>query len=797
MLKNYFRIALRNLQRNKSYMAINILGLALSICCAIVIFLLVRYHLDFDKFHAQPGQVYRIVTEKHRDDISYDTGVPNPLGESFRNDYAFAKQCARILYQRDQLVTIPGLKEPAKFQEPEGFAFVEKDFFDIFNFPLIAGNKGQVLNDINTAIITQKLALKYFGNENPIGRIIKIDNRFNLKITGVLKDLPATTDLRTEIYASFQSLPLFNERVGKGLQSWDGITSNMQCFIRLQPGIPTAKVETALFGYVKIHRAGNKNVHHYKLQPLADIHFNGHYSGVIEKNTLWVLSAIGFFLIITACVNFVNLATAQAINRSKEVGVRKVLGSLRSQIAAQFIAETSIISIVSILLGVIMAQLLLPSVNRLFDTQINTSILSAGQLLIFLPILLIIVIALSGFYPAIILSAFQPVDALKGKRFIHQAGGFNTRRSLIVAQFVISQVLIIGMIVIISQMNYARQTALGFNKDAILMIPAGSHGPNDEKARTLKTQLQRVTGVEMVSACFAAPSASYSNGTSVTFESRTESEPFRFVGKPGDIDYLKTFDLTLVAGRNFFPSDTVKEYIVNEMFARKMNIASPAALIGKMISVNGIKAPIAGVVKDFHDKSFYDDIHPIYIANIRSDFTDYAVKINMANAKNTLAGIGAAWSKMYPEQIFSYQFLDEQIARFYATDEKLLLLVQTFSVIAIFICSLGLYGLVSFMAAQKTKEIGIRKVLGSSTGGIIWIFGKEFSTLILVAFLIASPLAWFFMNKWLQDFKFRIDIGANVFLITIVSTFVFAALTVSYQAIKAALMNPVKSLRTE
>ena len=793
MIQNYLKIALRNLTRNKSYLGINVIGLALSLSCGLIIFSLVKYHLSFDNFHKDSDRIYRIVTEKHRDEISYDNGVPNPLGQSFRNDYTYGEKIARIFYQKDQLITIQNQKETKKFQENKGIAFIENDFFDIFNFPLIEGNRNTILTNPNDAVITQKLANKYFGKENPIGKTIKIDNRLDLKITGILENLPQNTDLQTEIYTSFQTIKFFNQKVFGKIDSWDGITSNMQCYTKLHPNVSIKKVESSLFKYVKIFRKGNNNVHHYKLQALSDIHFNPNYSGVIEKNTLWVLSLIGIFLIITACLNYVNLATAQAINRSKEIGVRKVLGSLKTQISAQFFIETGVITFISTVFAILLAEITLPFINQYFSLSINTDLFHDLQLWLILPVLMIVIALLSGFYPAIILSSFQPITALKGKISQRNLGGFNIRRSLIVTQFVISQVLIICMIIIINQMRFAKKTDLGFRKDSIVMIPTGS---NDEKVERLKTEMQQIAGVGLISVCYAAPSASYTNGTSVILESNIEAENFRLVGKPGDIDYLKTFDLKLVAGRNFFKSDSVNEYVVNETFAKKLNM-KPAELIGKLITVYDLKAPIVGVVKDFHDKSFYEDIHPIFISNQKKEFQAYAVKINLDNTKTTLEALDKIWSKTYPEQIFSYQFLDEQIAQFYTTESTLLSLIEAFSLLAIFINCLGLYGLMKFMAVQKTKEIGIRKVLGSSVAQIVWIFGKEFSILIIISFLIASPIAWYSMNNWLQDFKYRIDISPSIFIVAILFTTFFAIITVSYQAIRAALANPVKSLRTE
>jgi putative ABC transport system permease protein len=792
MIKNNFKIAWRNLSKNKSFSLINTMGLALGMTCAIVIFTLVKYHLSFDNFHADADRIYRVVTEKHRDVIGYDAGVPNGFGKAFKNDYTFGEKVARVWRIDNELISIQQQQEIKKFRETEGVSFVETDYFDIFNFPLLEGDKNTALREPNTAILTKRMAQKYFGNDNAIGKTIKIDNKSDVTITGVLQDLPINTYRQTEIFISYPTLTSFDTTYEDN--AWGGIDGRMQCFVKLRPQITVAEVEQVFPAYVQKFRPKSKNVHHYKLQPLADVHFDARYEGVMEKKTLWVLSLIGLFLIITACVNFINLATAQALNRSKEIGVRKVLGSLKGQLFAQFMSETALITLVSAFLAVVLAKLIFPFVSQLFHIPIRLNLISDMQLMVFIPLLILVVTFIAGAYPGFILAGFQPIAALKGKISQQNIGGFNTRRSLIVTQFALSQALIIGMIVIASQMRFAQNADLGFDKEAILMIPVGSQ---DAKRETLKQQLQQIKGVESVSVCFVPPSSADNAGTEMRFEANTETENFRFINKAGDADYLNTFGLKLVAGRNLFPSDSVREYVVNETLAKKLNLKSPEELIGKMITVYRVKAPIVGVVKDFHDESLRGDIHPIFISNNTEDLSNYAVKINLNNTKTTLSDLEKTWSSMYPERIYEFQFLDEQIAQFYETEQTLLTLIQAFSVIAIFISCLGLFGLVRFMAIQKTKEIGIRKVLGSSVGQIVWIFGKEFSKLIVVAFLIATPIAWYFMNSWLQDFKFRINIGASIFLLAIASTFLITFLTVGYQAVKAALMNPVKSLRTE
>jgi ABC-type antimicrobial peptide transport system permease subunit len=515
----------------------------------------------------------------------------------------------------------------------------------------------------------------------------------------------------------------------------------------------------------------------------------------MAKTNLWILSFIGVFLLVTACVNFVNLATAQALNRAKEVGVRKVMGSLRGQIFWQFIAQTGIITVLALGVAVVLSLAVLPFVNDWFSAEVRFDLLHDGQLLLFIPLLVVFVTFVAGSYPGLILARFQPVVALRGRLSQRTIRGFNTRRALIIAQFALSQVLVIGLIVIAKQMNYAKKSDLGFTKDAVVMIPVGS---DYKKAQTVKGEFEKLAGVDGVALCFGAPATSNNNWTtSLYYNNDPKEQAFQVAVKAADADYLKTFGLTLVAGRNLFPADSAREFVVNEAFARKLNLKSAGELLGKPLKINDNKGTIVGVVKDFHDVSFHQEINPIGIFTAPGLYYNYAVKINTGNVAATMAALEKTWSANHPDKLYEYEFLDDDIATFYKTESLMLTLIQVFSALALFIGCLGLYGLVSFMAAQKTKEIGIRKVLGSSIAQIIWLFGQEFTRLILVAFVLAAPPAWWLMNAWLADFKFKTEIGVGIFIWALLATAGIAFITVSFQSVKAALMNPVKSLRSE
>jgi len=794
MLKNYFKIAFRNLTRNKIYTLINVLGLTMGIACAALILFLVRYHLSFDTFHTKKDRIYRIITEIHGDGVSYNPGTAPPMAKAFLNDYTFAEKAAMVSTFKDLVIAIPSSADNKKFQDR--VAYAEPAFFNIFDFPLIRSEKSAVLTEPNTAVITERIARKYFGSQEPLGQILRVDNKTDFRVMGILRDIPANTDRREEVYLSYTNLKDHDaQRADEN--RWGAIYTDLHCFVLLKPDISPDNVNKVFPGLSrKYHNEQEAKELQFKLQPVADMHFNPDLGGYVEKRNLWALSLLGIFLIIIACANFINLATARALSRSKEIGVRKALGGFRSQIFWQFIGETAVIVVLSMILAFILVLLILPSVNHLFDTRLQIGLFGDGYVLILLFLLMWIVIFLSGSYPGLILSGFQPVLALKGKLSQKNIAGFSMRRGLVITQFTVSQLLIICTIVIVNQMHFSRKKDLGFQKDAIVLLPV----PDNEKGKvsTLRSQLSEIPGIENMTFCSNAPASENNFRTDIIFDTRTKSENFEINFKVGDERYISTFGLKLLSGRNLYPSDTLKEFLVNETTVKKLGMTSNEAVVGKKAVINGITGTIVGVVKDFHSSSFHAAITPLCIVNESSWwYNNCAVKITPASLKPALAAIERTWSSVYPNFVYKYDFLDEQVARFYKLDYMILRLIQTFTLIAIIISCLGLYGLASFMAVQKTKEIGVRKVLGASTKNIIWLFGSEFARLVLIALAVAAPLAWWAMSNWLDNFEYRVSIGAGTFILSTVITVIIVAFTVAYHTFKVAHLNPVKSLRFE
>ncbi len=796
MLKSYIKIAWRTLQRHKSYTAINVIGLSIGVACAIVIFLLVRFQLSFDAYHSHKDRIYRVVTQFNFDQVYYTPGVPRPIANALRNDISALDEVALEDMLHSALITVSTSDTSVykKFKEDQTVAFVEPSYFNIFDFNWKQGTKQTALNEPYTAVLTEKYAIKYFGTANAFGRTFRLDNDLEFKVTGILEDLPENTDLRQEVYLSYSSYKIVAKKQGNDVDQWGSVSSNTNCFVLLNDGYEISQIMGELEALKARYLKNDAQTYVYHLQPLHDLHFNGNYQGS-QKSLIWVLVLIGMFLLGIACINFINLATAQAIKRSKEVGIRKVMGSNRWNLFWQFILETASITLLAIVFSLFLVELALPYVNEQFEFSIQFNVAADAGLWVLLPALLFVITLLAGGYPGLIISGFKPVDALKGKINSSQVGGMPVRRSLVITQFVISQVLIIGTIVILMQLNYFKKADLGFTKEAVLMLPVPEK--DVERLHTMRERMLTVAGVEGVSYSLATPFSGTNNTAKFRFDNREEDELYQINTKQADSHYLDLYDLQLVAGRNLQASDTLREYLVNEKFVSAMGLASAEEAIGKTLSVNERSAPIVGVVKNFHAQTFDAEIKPLCIMSDARYFMTCGVKVNLHELKDRIAGIETIWSQTFPLHVFEYRFLDDYIAEYHAREEVMLKTIRAFSVIAILISCLGLYGLVSYMAEQKTKEIGIRKVLGASVGSIMVLFSKEFAKLILVAFMIAAPLAGWGMENWLQNYVYRISLTPWIFVTTLAIAVAIALATISFKALKAALANPVKSLRAE
>jgi ABC-type antimicrobial peptide transport system permease subunit len=570
----------------------------------------------------------------------------------------------------------------------------------------------------------------------------------------------------------------------------------------LSPNASASEFNDQLIAYSKkVKSPDNKDVQ--VAQSLKEVHFDtqaGDYSGkTISRKLIGALWLIGGFILLIACVNFINLSTAQAVNRAKEVGVRKVLGSNKWQLKLQFLSETFLIVLASVVISLIMAFIVLPYINRLLELSIGINQQTGNSILLFLLLISVSVTLLAGFYPSIVLSGFNPINALKSKLKAKASTGFTLRRGLVIFQFIIAQSLIIATLVIARQMSFFTSQPLGFDKNAIVNIPVPGDSIANSKLDFLKKQLKTIHGVQNVSFNSNTPVEDNNDSwTNIKYDHATKQTDFYSIFKEADNEYVPGFKLPLVAGRNINPSDTINEFLVNEMLLRNLGIKDPEMALSKEIFIfDHARGPIVGVLKDFNTRSFRDDLAPLIIASYKRDYSEASIKLDSKDLKGSMGLIEKKWNETFPDFVFEYKFLDEKVESFYKQENRLGHLYKLFALIAIFLSCLGLYGLASFMAVQRIKEVGIRKVLGATGAHIVYLFSREFVILIAIAFAIATPLTWYFMHQWLQNYPFRIELSWWIFITGGLVSIIIALITVSFQAIKAAVANPATSLRLE
>ncbi|HEY9048374.1 MAG TPA: ABC transporter permease [Ohtaekwangia sp.] len=802
MFKNYLKTAFRNLWRNKGISMINLAGLTLGISCSLVLFLMVLYMSSYDAFQTKRDRIYRVVNQwQGNSGIEYQSGVPAVLPEAFRTDFPEAEEVVFISEGRSSLVSIPQKNgEYTKYQEDDGIAFTEPSYLKVFDRTIVFGDAGKGLDEPNEAIIAAGWAKKYFGKEDVVGEILKYDDN-EYRITAVMEDAPPNTDFPFNMLLSYSTIKKVREEAG-----WNSIWSGEQCYFLLKENEPIARVENRMPAFSKKYLGDDaeEEKSRFFLLPLTAMHFDERFDTysetTVSRASLIGFAAIGIILIITASINFINLSTAEAIKRSKEVGVRKSLGSTRGQLVRQFLGETTLVTLVAIILALSLTQIMLGFVNPFMKMNLSLDFTN-GMLWVFLVLVTAVVSILSGLYPAFVVSGFKPALALKNLVSNKNSSGYMLRKSLVVMQFCISQVLIIGTIVIVNQIRYSQTKELGFAKDAIIIAPIpekekpNAPGSGVSKMRTLREEVARIPGVAMASLGSAPPSYGHVSSTDFTVQGAEKS--YETQVKMIDGNYLDLYKIELLEGQNLQDLDTANGYLVNERLAYIAGYTKPADLVGKVIQLWGKDFPVVGVVKNFHTMSLHEPIEATILFNRIRGYETLAIKVDMNKAQQVISDLKSKWEATYPEHLFEYQFLDQNIGEFYEGEQRLSVLLTIFTSMAIFIGCLGLFGLATFMANQKTKEIGVRKVLGASVESIVLMFSKEYVKLILLGFVFAAPLGWFVMNRFLEKFVYKIELGVPIFLMTLGATLLIAMITVGYKSFRAATINPVNSLRSE
>ena len=811
MLETNFKLLFRSLWRNKAFSLLNIFGLAVGIAVSLLIFLLIRYELSFDTWHANRDRVYRVISvEAYRNGTtSYDGCAPVPLADALRQEFPQAEQVAHVWRGGKWPFILPATKgSDEKLVEADNIYAADTPIFKMFDIPWLAGTPGSALKEPYTMAISRSQANTWFGHwQDAIGKtVLQGEDRKPFRVTGIMEDPRPNTDMALNVVLSYATYRVWNEKELADPNNFDNFSTSSQCFFMLRKGQSISSMEALLPKFVAIHftplYVHSDSRDSCFFQPLKAMHFDKTLERLGKPgwsyNELWAMGLIGAFLLVVACINFINLATAQSLTRAKEVGVRKVLGSNRHQLLVDFLRETALLVLIAMGLGYLLVMLALPYLSLLLEKPVKLD--GSWPTVIFLLLTGVLVTFLAGFYPGVVLSRFNPIAAFKGKINARVAGGISLRRSLLVLQFTIAQLLIIGTLVIVQQMDFFHSRPMGFERKAIALVHLPWTRQHIQKSDYLKQQVLNIPGVVSASLCSDAPSTEGNGSSMFVFDHHSHPEGFELVHRAGDSAYLSLFQIGLVAGRLPFSSDTGRkeECLLNETVVRMLG-QTPAGVLGKQIQTGMHDKPIdiVGVVRDFNNGSLREKVAPLAIFSSSNRFWTLAAKLDPSKMRQTMTQVQAAYQKVYPDNFFNFAFFDNTVADFYHAEGIAATLFKIFAVLAIFISCLGLYGLVSFMAVQKTREVGVRKVLGASVSDIVLMFSKEFTILIGLAFLIAGPLGYFLMHRWLSDYYYHMPLGWGVFVAAILSSVIVAWGTVGYKAVKAAMANPVKSLRTE
>lgn len=793
MIRNYIKIAFRNLWRRKVFSLINIMGLAIGMTACFLIYLYVTFELSYDSFHSKSDRIYRIVA---------DIKTPTEVINGNRPSWAVPPNIKDEFPEVESFVRIGGdnmlvRKDDTRFQEGE-VLWADSTIFRVFDFALLSGDPASVLKEPNSIVLSETAAKKYFGKADPIGQTLLItDDAVPAKVTGVMKDLPENSQIKGDMILSLTTI----------IKQWDPDLDSSwgsygaSAYLLLSPGT-NAKVLERKFPAFLEERNGTqmRKSQMYPtllLEPLRDVYLrstrDGHKKGNI--NNVYIFSIVAVFILLIACFNFINLTTARSAERAREVGIRKVVGAEKTQLTRQFIGESIIICLIAFLLSVLFSCIFLPLFNQLAGKTISDGIFGNTGYLGILLLMAVGIGALAGVYPALVLSSFKPVIVLKGK-FLAGGSGMLLRKVLVVSQFTISIGLIVATIIVYDQMSYMRNQELGFSKDQIMIMD--TYG--DRSKQAFRDALAQIPAVKSAAMSASVPgsgnSSAYSEIENVKGDLQVANLDLYFV----DFDYIKLFGIKMVAGRPFsrdFSTDSTQAMIVNEAAVKMFGYSSPEQAIGKRFKQWGREGKIIGVMKDFHFRSLQQPIKPLTMRIEPRNSSLVAVNVSAVNLPSTIAAIESKWKELIPTRPFSYYFLDEFFDRQYRSEERFGKLFLNFAILAILISCLGLLGLASYSTVQRTKEIGIRKVMGASVSNIVGLLSRDFLKLVAIAALIAFPVAWYVMNEWLQDFAYRTGVSWWTFFMAGMLAALIALFTISFQAIRAAIANPIKSLRSE
>ena len=795
---NYLKVALRNIKLRKGYSFINIAGLAVGLSCCILILLYIRYEFSYDKYHNDSQYIYRVVREHHGRSV-WDNSSEHPLAASLKEDFPEVVKATRVK-KNDEVGVVE--YNSKRFNE-EGIYFVDQDFLEIFTFPLVIGDIHTALNEPFSVLITQEMAEKYFGNEEPVGKILRIkewyaEKKYDYKIKGVLKNIPENSHFTFDFLLSYNTLYTLKRGGRDSVETWSYYEP--KTYIKLESHAKPIDLEGKFPAFLRKYKGKESASERLRLQHLTDIHLGGNLRFELETNSdmryIYLFSAIAFFIMLIACLNYINLSVARSAKRAIEVGMRKVVGANKVQLVRQFLGESLVFSLLALMISVLLVGLVLPAFGYLIERNLTLSLFQdLDMLLVFLGIAVFIGM-LSGSYPAFFISSFHPIQIIKGTLRIGSKSSAVFRNSLVVVQFVLSIVLIVCTFVIHNQLSFIRNRNLGFDKEQMVTVYTMDRNLK-RNSEPLKRELLKNPEILGVSASLDLPTTIRRTST-IEWEEQGERRKLGLNYTFVDYDFFNVYDIEVTKGRKFsedFSTDKEQAVVINEAAARNLGWEEP---IGRRFQTQGREWTVIGVIKDFHFQSLYWEIAPLVFLFHEGRGIDYfSIKVSPSNIPGTLGFIEEKWIKFSPEFPFQYAFLNERVDKIYKAEQKLGQSFNTFTLVALFIACLGLIGLASFISEQKRKEIGIRKVLGADFQSIIVLLARDFVKCIAVAAVIAWPIGYFVMERWLQNFVYRTGIGIEIFILSGLLTFVIALTTVSYQSIKDALANPVDSLRYE
>jgi putative ABC transport system permease protein len=812
MFKNYLKTAVRNLAKNKIFSLINVAGLSIGISSALVIYLIVSYDLSFDKFEKNRDRIYRIVSDfTFSGEAYHNSGVTYPMAKTIQKDLTGIENVVHF-YTGDEVkisVAEAGKNDPQVFKKQSNLVFADDNYFKLLPYEWLAGSSKTALSEAYQTVLSESNAKIYFPKLKPaeiIGKEVTFNDSIPTKITGVVRDLAKNSDFRFKIFTSRATLE--RRLISTEEQNeWGSTNSSSQLLVKLSPGTSPVLVTKQINGLYAKHKKPDPEDHSttaFVLQPFHDIHFNTTYHSFGERtantSVLYSLLAVATFLLLLGCINFINLTTAQASQRAKEIGVRKTMGSTKRQLIFQFLTETFLLTVCATIMSILISPLLLKVFSAFIPKELHFSM--QPGIAIFLCLLVITVSLLSGFYPALVLSSFKPVTVLKRQTASpgSKTGKLWLRKTLTVSQFVIAQVFIIGTILVSKQISYTLSKDLGFKKDAIVYLNTNYYDTVQSHRFVLMEKLKAIPEIAMTSLSNNPPSGNSIWTSSMKYKDGKKELETEVQVKLADTNYLKLFNIRLLAGNNLSNNDTIREVVINEAYLRSLGFRDPHEAIGKLIEWDHKNLPITGVVADFHQRSLHEAITPLLLTTLPNQMRAINILLQPQNAEGTLwktaiSKIEKAWKQVYPEDDFECVFLDDTIKEYYTAEKNISKLLMWATGLAIFISCLGLLGLVTYITHQRTKEIGVRKVIGASVSQIISLLSKDFLKLVVIAFVIAIPIAWWGSYKWLQNFSYKTNIW--IFFLGGLIMFSMALLILCIRTFRAAAANPVKSLRTE